>query len=251
MMELTLPSRSVKPRSNGRTHVLDRGLGVHHIEPWLDVASPYVDLVKLGWGTSVITPNLTAKLSAYRRFGLEICLGGTLLEVCYLQRRAEDYFAWLKELELTCVEVSDGVVEMPERTKIDLISRLAREFVVYSEVGCKDAEFVMTPQKWIASIRRELAAGAAYVILEGRESGTAGMYRASGEVRMGLIEEIVESGLPLNRLIFEAPQKTQQVWLTRRFGSDVNIGNVAFDDVLSLETIRLGLRGDTVKQFHA
>jgi phosphosulfolactate synthase len=245
---LDLPPRSAKPREQGVTHVIDSGLSVAEVESLVEVAGAAVDLVKLGWGTAVVTENLAAKLACYRDHDIPVVLGGTLTELAIAQERVEQLVAWLHELELTHVEISDGTIELEHERKLALIERLVGEgFTVLSEVGSKDAAHIMAPYVWVEQIESELAAGAWKVIAEARESGTAGIYRADGEVRMGLIDEIAHA-VPVERLLFEAPQKEQQVWFLRRFGSEVNLGNIAPRDVLSLETLRLGLRADTVAQ---
>lgn len=243
---LDLPPRSGKPREQGITHVMDRGLSVAEVESLIEVAGDAVDLVKLGWGTAVVTANLTAKLACYRAHDIPVVLGGTLTELAIAQDRVEPLIAWLHELELRHVEVSDGTIALPHERKLALIERLAGEFVVLSEVGSKDDTRIMAPYVWVEQIEAELAAGAWKVIAEARESGNAGIFRADGEVRMGLIDEIAHAVAP-ERLLFEAPRKEQQVWFLHRFGSEVNLGNIVPDDVLSLETLRLGLRADTVR----
>ncbi len=244
-MLLDLPQRSAKPREQGITHVLDRGLSVAAIEGLIEVAGASVDLVKLGWGTAVATGNLDGKLRRYREHAIPVVLGGTLTELAIAQDRLEPLVTWLHELGIGHIEVSDGTIELDHNRKLELIERLAQEFVVLSEVGSKDDTRIMAPYRWVELIQQELAAGAWKVIAEARESGTVGIFRHDGEVRMGLIDEIVHAIAP-ERIVFEAPRKDQQVWFVRRFGPDVNVGNVAPDDVLSLETIRLGLRSDTV-----
>lgn len=242
---LDLPSRSGKPRQQGLTHVIDHGLSCAQVDGLAEVAGDAVDIVKLGWGTSLVTGNLMAKLARYRAHGIPVVLGGTLTELAIAQGRVDAMVAWLRELELTHVEISDGTIELPHPRKVALIARLVAEgFTVLSEVGSKDDARIMAPYVWVDQIQRELAAGAWKVIAEARESGTAGIYRADGEVRMGLIDEIAHA-IPPERLLFEAPQKAQQVWFLRRFGTEVSLGNIAPDDVLSLETLRLGLRSDT------
>ncbi len=243
---LDLPPRSVKPRSAGLTHVLDRGLSVAAVDGLVEVAGPYIDIVKLGWGTALVTANLEAKLERYRAHGISVVLGGTLTEVALSQDRGDDLVAWLRELGLAHIEISDGTIALAREEKLALITRLAGEgFTVFSEVGSKDAEEIMAPYRWVEQIEAELEAGAFKVIAEARETGTAGIYRPDGEVRMGLIDEIAHA-IDISRVLFEAPQKDQQVWFLRRFGAEVNLGNIAPDDVLSLETLRLGLRADTV-----
>jgi phosphosulfolactate synthase len=243
---LDLPDRSAKPRQQGITHVLDRGLSIAAVDGMIEVAGDSVDLVKLGWGTALATANLEPKLARYREHGIPIVLGGTLTELAIAQDRLEPLVAWLHELELDHIEISDGTISIEHGHKLALIERLAREFIVLSEVGSKDDTEIMAPYVWVEQIQRELEAGAWKVIAEARESGTVGLYRHDGEPRMGLIDEIAHAIDP-NELLFEAPRKDQQVFFVRRFGANVNLGNIPPEDVLSLETIRLGLRFDTAE----
>jgi phosphosulfolactate synthase len=247
---LTLPERTRKPRERGITHVLDRGLSVAAADGLIEVAGDAVDIVKLGWGTAVATGNLKAKLGHYREHGITVVLGGTLTEIALRQGRIDGLIGWLEELGLDHVEISDGTVSLEPAEKRDLIGRLARNFTVLSEVGSKDAEMIMAPYRWVEEIEAELAAGAWKVVAEARETGNAGIYRPDGEVRMGLIDEIAHAIDP-DLLIFEAPRKDQQVFFVRRFGTNVNLGNIAPDEVLSLETLRLGLRSDTLLDMDA
>ena len=243
---IDLPDRSRKPREGGITHVLDRGLSLAEVDGLMEVCSDAVDIVKLGWGTALVSQNLEAKLARYRAHDVPVVLGGTLTELAIKQERVEELIAWLRELGLNHVEVSDGTISLEPDVKRGLIARLAGEgFVVLSEVGSKDAQTIMAPYRWVEQIQAELEAGAWKVIAEARESGTAGIFRADGEVRMGLIDEIAHS-VDVARVMFEAPQKDQQVWFLRRFGSECNLGNILPDEVLSLETLRLGLRSDTM-----
>ena len=242
---LDLPERIPKPRNRGITHVLDRGLSIVEVDGLIEVAGGAVDLVKLGWGTALVTGNLIPKLARYRAHGIPVVLGGTLTELAIAQERIDALVAWLHELGIEHVEISDGTIVIEHERKLALIERLTREFTVLSEVGAKDNARIMAPYKWVEQIERELAAGAWKVIAEARESGTAGIFRPDGEVRMGLIDEIAHAIDP-DKILFEAPRKDQQVWFVRRFGTNVNLGNIAPEDVLSLETIRLGLRADTV-----
>jgi len=241
---LELPQRAAKPRSEGITHVLDRGLSVAQIDGLMEVAGEYVDFVKLGWGTAVATRNLEAKLARYRDHGIPVMLGGTLTELAIAQNRLDRLVAWLHELGLEHIEVSDGTINLEHDRKLELISRLAQEFTVLSEVGSKDDTRIMAPYRWVEQIQSELEAGAWKVIAEARESGRVGIFRHDGEVRMGLIDEIIHAIEP-QRILFEAPLKDQQVWFVRRLGPDVNLGNITPEDVLSLETVRVGLRSDT------
>ena len=224
-------------------------MSVAEVDSLLEVCSAIVDLAKLGWGTAVVSPNLKAKLERYEAAGVPVVLGGTLTEIAIRQGKVEGLIAWLRELGLRHVEVSDGTIAIEPEVKSHLIRTLAAGgFTVLSEVGSKDAEFIMAPYVWVEQIERDLAAGAWKVIAEARESGTAGIYRATGEPRTGLIEEIAHAVDP-DRIIFEAPRREQQVWLLRHFGTECNLGNIAPADVLSLETLRLGLRSDTVERF--
>lgn len=243
---LELPVRSTKPRERGLTHVLDRGLAVAEVDGLVEVAGSSVDLVKLGWGTALATANLKPKLERYREHGIPVVLGGTLTELAIAQDRLDALLDWLRELGLAHIEISDGTIALEHDRKLELIERLSPEFTVLSEVGSKDAAEIMAPYRWVEQIKSELAAGAWKVIAEARESGTAGIYRADGEVRMGLIDEIAH-GVDPGDLLFEAPQKDQQVWFLRRFGAEANLGNITPTDVLSLETLRLGLRSDTAR----
>jgi phosphosulfolactate synthase len=241
---LDLPERSAKPRQRGITHVLDRGLSLSDVDGMIEVAGGSVDLVKLGWGTALATANLKPKLERYRAHGIPVVLGGTLTELAIHQDRLDALLQWTSHLGLEHVEVSDGTITLPHDEKLELIERLSRDFTVLSEVGSKDDTRIMAPYRWVELIQAELEAGAWKVIAEARESGTSGIYRHDGEVRMGLIDEIVHA-VDAEKLLFEAPQKDQQVWFIRRLGANVNLGNVAPDDVVSLETMRLGLRSDT------
>jgi phosphosulfolactate synthase len=228
--------------------VIDRGLSLAEVDGLLEVAGDSVDVVKLGWGTALVTGNLEPKLRRYAAAGVPVVLGGTLTEIAIRQGRVEGLIAWLRELGLRHVEISDGTITLEPEVKRELIETLSREFVVMAEVGSKDVDFIMAPYVWVEQIERDLAAGAWKVIAEARESGTAGIYRANGEVRTGLIDEIAHAVDPA-LLIFDAPRQPQQVWLLKRFGTECNLGNIAPPDVLSLETLRLGLRSDTVERF--
>jgi phosphosulfolactate synthase len=226
--------------------VLDRGLSAADIDSMVEVAGGAIDIVKLGWGTAIATGNLEQKLERYRHHGLPVVLGGTLTEVAISQRRLEQLLGWVRELGLRHFEISDGTIPLEHRRKLQLIEQLAQEFTVLSEVGSKDDTGAITPPyRWVEMMRAELAAGAWKVIAEGREAGTAGIFRPTGEVREGLIGEIVHEIDP-TKIMFDAPKKHQQVWFLRRFGSEANLSNIAADDVLGVETLRLGLRSDTL-----
>lgn len=243
---LELPVRSGKPREVGVTHVIDRGLSIAEIDGLVEVAGASVDIVKLGWGTALATGNLERKLARYREHRIPVVLGGTLTELAIAQNRLERLVAWVKDLGLRHFEISDGTIALEHERKLALIERLAGDFTVLSEVGSKDDTGAITPPyRWVEQMRGELDAGAWKVIAEGREAGTAGIFRPTGEVREGLIGEIVHEIDP-RRIMFDAPRKDQQVWFVRRFGVEVNLSNIPPAEVLALETLRLGLRSDTL-----
>ncbi len=246
MVFLDLPRRSAKPREVGITHVLDKGLSLAEVDGLVEVAGDYVDLVKLGWGTALATQNLAAKLARYREHGIPVVLGGSLTELAIAQNRLTDLVAWVRELGLRYFEISDGTIVLEPQRKVELIQELSAQFTVLSEVGSKDDTGAITPPYlWVDQMREQLAAGAWKVIAEGRESGSAGIFRPDGEIREGLINEIVH-GVDAAGILFDAPRKEQQVWFVKRFGPDVNLGNIRPADVLPLETLRLGLRSDTM-----
>ena len=233
------------PRPGGLTHVLDKGLGPRGWEDVLETSGDYIDIVKLGWGTAFVTPNLRGKLDVLRE--KPVVIGGTFFEVVFVQDKLEGYKRWLQKLGLTHVEISDGVIDLPRERKLELIADFARDFTVLSEVGSKDSEAVFAPYEWVRWIKEELEAGAWKVITEGREGGTAGIYRPTGEMRTGLVDEIVHE-IELDSLLFEAPSKSSQAWFIKQFGPSVNLGNIPPDEVIPLETLRRGLRGDTLKE---
>ena len=242
---LGLPHRPKKPRERGLTHVIDKGMTLRDVEAVLESAGEYIDLVKLGWGTSYVTADLGAKVRLYQEAGMPVMPGGTLLEAAIARGRVDDFRRFSEKYGFTHVEVSDGTIDMERDSKLELISSLSADFVVLSEVGSKDAQCVFAPYQWVLWIKEELAAGAWKAITEAREGGTAGIFRGTGEVRSGLIDEIVHE-IPLGDLLFEAPQKEQQAWFIRHLGPDVNLGNIPPEEVIPLETLRLGLRSDTM-----
>jgi phosphosulfolactate synthase len=244
---LDVPPRSPKPRTTGLTHVIDKGLNLREIEGLFDTAGEYVDVVKLGWGTSYVTRNLEKKIALYRSLETPVVCGGTLFEAVYGQGKMDDFKRWLEHYRFSHVEISDGTLEIPRERKLELIADFARDFTVLSEVGSKDAEVVYAPYQWVEWMREELAAGAWKVITEGREGGTAGIFRPTGEIRTGLIDEIVH-GIDFGDIIFEAPTKASQAWFVRTFGPEVNLGNIPPEEVIPLETLRLGLRADTLNE---
>jgi phosphosulfolactate synthase len=244
---LDLPPRPAKPRERGLTHVIDKGLNLREIEGLFDTAGDYVDVVKLGWGTSYVTRNLEKKIALYRSFETPVVCGGTLFEAVVARGKLDGYKRWLLDHRFSHVEISDGAIEIGRERKLELIADLARDFTVLSEVGSKDSDVNYAPYLWVEWIKAELQAGAWKVITEGRETGTAGIFRPSGEMRTGLVDEIVHE-IDVQNVIFEAPTKASQAWFVKRFGPDVNLGNIPPDEVIPLETLRLGLRADTIKE---
>jgi phosphosulfolactate synthase len=233
------------PRGSGLTHVIDKGLGPRAWEDVLETAGDYVDIVKLGWGTAFVTPNLRRKLDVLRE--KKVVIGGTFFEVVYARGKVDEYKAWLRELGLTHVEISDGAIEIPRERKLELIADFARDFTVLSEVGSKDSSIEFETDEWGTWLREELDAGAWKVITEARESGSAGIFTSGGDMRTELVAFIGES-VGLEDVVFEAPTKTAQAWFVKQFGPEVNLGNIPPEEVIPLETLRRGLRADTLKE---
>jgi phosphosulfolactate synthase len=242
---LGVPARPGKPREIGITHVMDKGLNLRDIEGLFDTAGQFVDIVKFGWGTSYVTNNLEKKIALYRSCETPVVCGGTLFEAVYGRGRLDEFKRWLTEHRFSHVEISDGTVEIPRERKLELIADFARDFTVLSEVGSKDSDVVYAPYQWVAWIKEELEAGAWKVITEGREGGTSGIFRSDGDMRTGLIDEIAHE-ISVDDVLFEAPTKDSQAWFVKHFGPNVNLGNIPPDEVIALETLRLGLRGDTL-----
>ena len=243
-----LPDRSAKPRNNGLTMVMDKGLSLQEVENFLENGSHYTDLIKLGFGTSLFTNKLQDKINLYKSANIPVYLGGTLFEAYVVRNQFDDYVKLIEKLGITHVEVSDGSLEMNHDVKCNYINNLAKNFTVLSEVGSKDAEKIIPPYEWIEQMETELQAGAWKVIGEARESGTVGIFRGTGEVRSGLVAEIIRK-IPQANVIWEAPKKEQQVWFIQLYGSDVNLGNIAPNEIIPLETLRMGLRGDSFHFF--
>jgi len=243
-----IPERTKKPRNYGFTMAMDKGQSLRETEDFLSVASEYVDIVKFGWATSFVTPNIKDKIKLYKDAGIPTYFGGTLFEAFIIRDQFDDYRRVLDKYKMTFAEVSDGSIELDHDIKCEYIRKLSDDVTVLSEVGSKDAEKIIPPYKWISLMQAELDAGAWKVIGESRESGNVGLFRSSGEVRSGLVEEILTK-IPFEKIIWEAPQKAQQVWFIKLLGSNVNLGNIAPSEVIPLETIRLGLRGDTFNLF--
>jgi phosphosulfolactate synthase len=243
-----VPERTQKPRQAGVTMVMDKGMSIREAEDMLSTSASYIDVVKLGWVTSYCFPNLKEKIKVYQSAGIPVYFGGTMFEAFVVRGQFDDYQRLLDEYHLDYAEVSDGSVDMNHDDKCEYIRILSQRATVLSEVGSKDAEKIIPPYKWIQLMQRELDAGAWKVIGEARESGNVGLFRSSGEVRSGLVEEILTK-IPFDKIMWEAPIKSQQVWFIKYLGANVNLGNIAPNEIIPLETIRLGLRGDTFSQF--
>lgn len=245
-----LPKRTDKPRNKGITLALDKGYSARQAEDFCEVASNHTDLVKLGWGTSFVTQNLHAKLEVYKKHNIPVYFGGTLFEAYVLRNQLDDYVKLLQDFNVEYIEVSNGTIWLSDKRKNDIIKDLSKDFTVLSEVGSKNPDDIIPPYKWVKMIQSELESGAWKVICEARESGTVGVFRPNGEIRSGLIDEIADQ-IPVEHLLFEAPKKEQQVWFIRKFGSNVNLGNIEPSEVIPLETLRLGLRSDTLFDFYS
>ena len=243
-----LPGRTSKPRTSGFTMAMDKGLSIREAEDFVSVAGNHVDIVKLGWGTSFVTPNLKDKLKVFKDAGIPVYFGGTLFEAFVIRDQFDDYRRVLDQYGMTYAEVSDGSMDLDHDKKCEYIEKLAKQVTVLSEVGSKDADMIIPPYMWIDLMQKELQAGAWKVIGEAREGGNVGLFRGTGEVRSGLVQEILTK-IPFEKIIWEAPQKAQQVWFVKLLGPNVNLGNIAPNEVIPLETVRLGLRGDTFLHF--
>jgi phosphosulfolactate synthase len=239
-----MPLRNTRPREFGVTMVMDKGLSIQEAKNFMSVSSPHVDIVKLGFGTSYVTPNLKEKLEVYRSYDVPVYFGGTLFEAFLIRNQFNDYIEVCKEFGISYMEVSDGSIDIPHAEKCGYIEKLTKIGTVLSEVGSKDAAHIIPPYKWIELMKAELEAGSTYVIAEARESGNVGIYRGSGEVREGLVQEILTQ-IPEQKILWEAPQKEQQLYFLELIGCNVNLGNIAPSEVIPLEAMRVGLRGDT------
>jgi phosphosulfolactate synthase len=243
-----LPERSAKPRNHGITMVMDKGLSLRQAEDFVEVAGAHTDMIKLGWATSFVTPNLDEKLNIYRQAGIPVYFGGTLFEALIVRNQFDEYCRILDKYKLQYAEVSDGSINIEHEEKCEYIRKLSKLVTVISEVGSKDVQKIFAPYKWIKLMQAEIDAGSWKVIAEARESGNVGIYRDSGEVRQGLVDEILTQ-IPEETIIWEAPQKAQQVWFIKLVGANVSLGNIAPADVIPLETLRLGIRSDTFDHF--
>ncbi len=239
-----LPERPSKPRNSGITMVMDKGLSLAEAAQLAEVGGSYIDLLKLGFGTAYTTPNLKEKIKIYKDVGFKVYFGGTLFEAYLIRNQLDDFKRVVNHYGLEHIEISDGSMDITHENKCELIQSLAKEFTVISEVGSKDAEKIIPPYQWIEMMENELSAGTWKVIAEARESGTVGVFRGTGEVRSGLVAEIIRK-IPLENIIWEAPLKAQQVWFIKLYGANINLGNIAPNEIIALEALRLGLRGDS------
>lgn len=243
-----MPERPLKPRNSGITMVMDKGLSVREAEDFMSVGSEYTDYVKLGFGTSLITPGFEKKISIYKKAGTIPYFGGTLFEAFIIRNMFREYVEFLDKYEVDLVEVSDGSYDIDHGRKLEYISRLAERGTVISEVGSKKKDVVYSPDEWVALMKSELNAGSVKVIAEARESGTTGIYNEDGSINNLIISAISEH-VKLENVLWEAPLKSQQAWFIKNFGANVNLGNIAPNEIIPLESLRLGLRGDTFFQF--
>ncbi|MBG9374947.1 phosphosulfolactate synthase [Panacibacter sp. DH6] len=239
-----MPERTQRPRTSGVTMVMDKGLSIAEVHNFMSISYPHVDIIKLGFGTSYVTPNLREKIEAYQSYDVPVYFGGTLFEAFLIRNQFEDYISICKDYKIDYMEVSDGSITIPHAEKCGYIEKLTKHGTVLSEVGSKDAAHIIPPYKWIELMRAELEAGSSYVIAEAREAGNVGIYRGSGEVREGLVQEILTQ-IPGEKILWEAPQKAQQLYFLELLGCNVNLGNIAPTEVIPLEAMRVGLRGDT------
>lgn len=243
-----LPERTPKPRKDGVTMVMDKGISLRQAEDFVSVSAGFVDFMKLGFGTSLITKQVKEKVKLYKDAGMKVFVGGTLFEAFVVRDQFDDYLKYISDLGMDCAEVSDGSLDLSHEKKCEYITLLAKDYTVLSEVGSKEEGVIIHPARWINMMQNELKAGAFKVIAEARESGTVGIFHKNGSAHTMLINRIVHK-VKLENIIWETPQKSQQVYFLKLFGCNVNLGNIGVDDVIPLETLRLGLRGDTFFTF--
>jgi phosphosulfolactate synthase len=239
-----MPERPQQPRNNGLTMVMDKGLGLKQAEQFMEASAHLVDIVKLGFGTSVVSKNVAEKVKMYKEAGMKVYLGGTLFEAFIVRGMLDEYIKFAKKLKIDHAEVSDGSLVMDHDQKCEYIRKLSKEFTVLSEVGSKEEGIIIHPSKWTSMMLKEIEAGSWKVIAEARESGNVGIYHRNGSAHTMLVNKIIAKVKPEN-IIWEAPQKSQQVWFIKLFGANVNLGNIHYEEAIPLETLRLGLRGDT------
>ena len=243
-----IPERDDKPRKKGLTMVMDKGLSVQEAKNLCESSGHLIDYLKLGFGTSLVSNNLKEKIKIYKDNNIQVYFGGTLFEAFVIRNMYNDFLKYLSTYNVDMIEVSDGSMHMEHDVKCEYIRKLSKNFIVISEVGSKEAGIIIAPNKWIKMMNNELEAGSVNVIAEARESGTVGIYRPNGSAHVVLINKILDN-VPKDSVLWESPNKTQQVWFVKLLGANVNLGNIAPNEVISLETIRLGLRGDTFLHF--
>jgi phosphosulfolactate synthase len=243
-----MPERTKKPRTTGVAMVMDKGLSIREAEDFISVSGDLTDFVKLGFGTSVVTPNVKEKIKLYQKADIKVYLGGTLFEAFLIRKMEDKYRRFIDDLGLDTIEISDGSMRIEHSKKCEVISNFSKNYTVLSEVGAKEEGILIAPARWIEMMETELSAGAFKVIAEARESGTVGIYRPSGKAHTVLINKIL-SKIPIEKILWEAPLKSQQAWFIQHFGANVNLGNIPPNEIIPLETLRLGLRGDTFFRF--
>ena len=243
-----IPKRPAKPRSNGLTMIMDKGLSLNEAENMIVLKSELTDIVKLGFGTSLLTRYIDKKISLYREAGIDVYTGGTLFEAFIVRNQLDDFYRLMDRLKLEMVEVSDGCIQMEHEKKCELIHKLSKDFKVISEIGSKDESLTIEDDKWVSYMKKELEAGSWKVIAEAREGGNVGMFETDGEIKEQLIKKITKE-IDESNILWEAPLKKQQVWFINELGANVNLGNISPNSIISLECLRLGLRGDTFDNY--
>ena len=243
-----IPARPKKPREEGLTMVMDKGMSLRQAEDMIDSAGQLVDIVKLGFGTSYVMNRLKEKIALYKKADMRVYLGGTLFEAFIARGQFKEYRKLVEDLGLDTAEVSDGSISLPHAEKCKYINTLAKDVTVLSEVGSKESGILISPARWVRMMQTELDAGSWKVIAEARESGTVGIYRPSGHAHTTLVNRILAK-IPGKSIMWEAPMKSQQTWFIKQLGANVNLGNIPAEEVIPLETLRIGLRGDTFFQY--
>ena len=243
-----IPKRPVKPRTNGLTMIMDKGLSLNEAENMVVLKSELTDIVKLGFGTSLLTRYIDKKISLYKEAGIDVYTGGTLFEAFIVRNQIDDFYRLMDKLKLEMVEVSDGCIQMEHDKKCELIHKLSKDFKVISEIGSKDESLTIEDDKWISYMKKELEAGSWKVIAEAREGGNVGMFETNGDIKGKLIKNITKE-IDISNILWEAPLKKQQIWFINEFGANVNLGNISPNSIISLECLRLGLRGDTFNNY--
>lgn len=243
-----IPKRPEKPRTKGLTMIMDKGLSLNEAENMVVLKSELTDIVKLGFGTSLLTRYIDKKISLYKEAGIDVYTGGTLFEAFIVRNQIDDFYRLMDKLKLEMVEVSDGCIQMEHDKKCELIHKLSKDFKVISEIGSKNESLTIEDDKWISYMKKELEAGSWKVIAEAREGGNVGMFETNGDIKGKLIKNITKE-IDISNILWEAPLKKQQIWFINEFGANVNLGNISPNSIISLECLRLGLRGDTFNNY--